>query len=152
MCGSPRINGWLLVGMAKRSRSTAVQGGRSAGTRNVSPPSRRCPCPGDREAIPRRAPLSLQPRAHGLSVQNARAHVMCGHRLTKLCWQRLAGHCVVLLMLRQCRQLGGRSVRIQIPQRLEALGLQPTSGACSRAAFSSRSWPLACRPASVSVS
>ena len=30
MCGSPRIYGGLLVGMAKRSRSTAVQGGRSA--------------------------------------------------------------------------------------------------------------------------
>ena len=92
------------------------------------------------KAIPRRAPLSLQPRALRLSVQDARAHVMCWHRLTKICWQRLAGHCVALLMLRQCRQpkLRGRSVLIQSPQRLEALGPQPTSGACSRAAFSSR--------------
>ena len=57
------------------------------------------------KAIPRRAPLSLQPLALGLSVQGARADVMCGHRLTKICWQRLAGHCVALLMFRQCRQL-----------------------------------------------
>ena len=56
------------------------------------------------EGIPSRAPLSHQPRALGLSVQDVRTHVMCWHRLTKICWQRLAGHCVALLMLRQCRQ------------------------------------------------
>ena len=50
-----------------------------------------------------RAPLGLQPRALGLSVQDARARVMCGHRLTKICWQRFAGHCEALSMLRQCR-------------------------------------------------
>ena len=49
------------------------------------------------KAISRRAPL-------GLSVQGARALVTCGHRLTKICWQRLAGHCEALSMLRQCRQ------------------------------------------------
>ena len=26
------------------------------------------------------------------------------HRLTKMCWQRLAGHCVALLLLCQCRR------------------------------------------------
>ena len=46
----------------------------------------------------------------------------------------------------------GRSVPVQIPKRLEALGLQPTSGACSSATCSSRSWASAYRPASVSVS
>ena len=53
--------------------------------------------------------------------------------------RRFAGKvCVALLMLRQCRQpyLVAEACAIQILQRLEALGTQPTSGAYSRAAFS----------------
>ena len=41
MCGSPRIYGWLLVGMAKRSRLTALQDGRSARATQACAPRRK---------------------------------------------------------------------------------------------------------------
>ena len=56
------------------------------------------------KAIWRRAQLSLWPRALGLSVEDAQANVICCHRLTKICWRKLAGHCVALFKLRHCRQ------------------------------------------------
>ena len=148
MEGSPHIYGWLIVGMAKPSRKTAGQDGRSARATQASVPRRKKTLRASmrthyvrslrqmtEKAIPRRAPLSLQPRALGLSVQDARAHVMCGHRHAMICWQRLAGHCGAphapsVPPTEPC----GRSVPVQIPQRLEPLGPQPTS-ACSRATF-----------------
>ena len=56
------------------------------------------------KAIWRRAQLGLQPCALGLSIKYAQANVMCCHRLTKICWRKLAGHCVALFKLRWCRQ------------------------------------------------
>ena len=52
------------------------------------------------KAIPLRAPLTLKPRALGLPAEKARAHAMCWHRRTKICWRTLAGHRVALIMLR----------------------------------------------------
>ena len=86
------------------------------------------------------------------SVQDARAHVMCGHRLTKICWQRLTGHCAALLMLSQCRQpnLGAEaceskshsdSKRLVPSQQVVPVREQP---------FREDLWVPACRAASVS--
>ena len=55
-----------------------------------------------------------------LSVEDAQSNVMCWHRVTKICWQRLAGHCAALLLLCRCRRTSeacqSKSPRVMNPQ------------------------------------
>ena len=51
---------------------------------------------------------------------------MCWHRLTKICWQKLAGHCVGLFMLRQCRQPNRGAEACQSKSRSNSKRLVPS--------------------------
>ena len=51
---------------------------------------------------------------------------MCWHRLTKICWQKLAGHCVALFMLRQCRQPNRGAEACQSKSRSNSKRLVPS--------------------------
>ena len=82
------------------------------------------------KAIPRRAPLSLQPRALGLcSGCTSACHVRASSfedLLAKTRWPLCSAPYAPSV---PPTEPWGRSVPVQIAQRLDALGPQPTSGA-----------------------
>ena len=171
-----------FVGMAKSSRLTAVQGGRGAPAMQACVPRRKKKTirvsMHTHYASGLRAPQTWGNVALPYSATNVPVHEMFLHpadvvhvvphwasslvRLVSLfrIHERMSCAGIVLrrsagkdsLALCSAPHAPSEACKIQIPQRLEAVGYQPTTGACSRAAFSSRHRAPACRPASVPVS